>query len=225
MRHLGDPAFTFSDGGRSQLILFDEAGPRYTIHTDLLVGKLHLVSATTGTAMLTASLTAPGDTLLIPAMEFAEVWSEDRGGHRFRLSRLRVDHMHARRSGGNSELTIHGRGPLGPLIDQRCQAVFAGDLQVFVAEKCRTAARTEVLGLAARPVTIYANMDSTYAALRLLAVSLGFVVKEDLKTDTIQVRALDVERDRLARKPIVHLDDTNSRAESYTKGTPLKKRT
>jgi len=69
------------------------------------------------------------------------------------------------------------------------------------------------------------NMESTYAALRLLGLSLGFVIKEEPNRFRIKIAGLRHERQRLMSKPIVELNDSNTFASTYTKGSPLKKRT
>jgi hypothetical protein len=225
LRHLGDPSSLSKIGGRSRLVLFDGQGPRFTVHPNLFE-KISLERAVTGTAMLSVVLKGPGDTLRIPEMLYAEEWEGSEGSAPPLFGgRFRIDYWKADFDGTASELIIQARGPLGLLVDQAQQGVFSGELAEFVASTCSRSAPTEIVGLGTHPINVFVNMESTYAALRLLAVSLGFVIHEDSDAFSIQVSDLDHERQRIESKPLVELNESNMLGGSYTKGAPLKKRT
>ena len=227
MQHLGDPAFATRSGAKQKLVLFDQQGPRYTVHGDLFDGKVSAESATTGTAVLHIQLKASGQVLRIPEMLFAELWVEPPGSPpaRICLGRFRIDYWQATHDASTSGIAIHGRGPLGLVIDEPRHVVFAGELEQLVAALCTISAPTDIEGLESHPINVYVNMDSTYAALRLLGVSLGFVVKEDHKLFRIKIAGERHERQRVMSKPMFEINDSNTLASTYTKGSPLKKRT
>ena len=226
MQHVGDASFVTPSGAKQQLILSDQDGPRFTVHGNL-IGPITIERAVTGTGMLNAHLKANDDSLRVPEMLFVEAWVERPGPTpaRFCLGRFRIDYWDASSDGVMSEITIHARGPLGLLVDQPRQLVFAGELEQLVSGICATSAPTEVVGLGSHPIAVYINMESTYAALRLLAVSLGFVVNEDAANFRINVTELSHERERIEARPMLEINDGNTLARKYVKGSPIKKRT
>lgn len=226
MRHLGDPSYVTKSGGTQQIVLFDQAGPRVTIHGDL-IGPISVEKAATGTAMLSVELSGAGDVLRIPEMVFAEVWGEDPGppAARYCLGKFRIDYWKASHDAGKSQLTVHARGPLGLLIDQPLQLAFSGELEELVARICNTSAPTEIVGLGSRPVSAYINCDSAYAALRLIGVSVGFVIHDDSSGFRIKVTEQNHNRRLVESKPRFEINDSNTLGGTYTKGSPLKKRT
>ena len=160
-------------------------------------------------------------------MLYAEPWTEPPGEPpaRICLGRFRIDYWHASSDESASEITIHGRGPLGRIIDEPRQVVFAGELEQLVASLCAGPAPIDVDGIGTHPISVYVNMDSTYAALRLLGVSLGFVIKEDDQLLRIKVVGQSHESRRLESRPMLEINDRNTIASTYTKGVPLRKRT
>ena len=214
-------------GGKQQLVLLDHQGPQYTIHSDLIEDEVVAESAITGSAVLNVQLKASGHALRIPEMLYAELWAEPLGQPPARIcvGRFRIDYWQAKFDETTSGITIHGRGPLGLVIDQPRQIVFAGEVEQLVAGLCTVSAPTDVEGLKSHPINVYVNMDSTYAALRLLGISLGFVIKEDAKRFRIKIAGLRHERQRMASRPMLEINDSNTFASTYTKGSPLKKRT
>lgn len=226
MQHLGNPSFVTRRGGKQQLVLLDRDGPRYTIHGDLF-DTISVESAVTGTAVLNLHLKASGHVLRVPEMLYAELWVEPPGTvpARICLGRFRIDYWNASFDESASEITIHGRGPLGLIVDEARHIVFAGELEQLVASLCAGSAPTDIDGVGTHPINVYINMDSTYAALRLLGVSLGFVIKEDAQLFRIKIVGQGHERQRLESGPMFEINDRNTLASTYTKGSPLRKRT
>jgi hypothetical protein len=224
--HLGDPSFLTKGGGRQNVVLWDGSGPRYTIHGDLF-DQISVESAITGTAALTLHLKASSHALRVPEMLYAEPWVESPGEPpaSYCLGRFRIDYWDANHDGSSSEITIHGRGPLGQAVDEPRQVTFAGELEQLVAGLCSSSAPTDIDGIGTRPINVYITMDSTYAALRLLGVTLGFVIREDPQLFRIKIAGQGHELERLKSRPMLELNDSNTLASRYTKGSPLRKRT
>jgi hypothetical protein len=227
LQHLGDPSFVTKSGGKQQLVLLDRDGPRYTIHGDLF-DTISIESAITGSAVLNLHLQTSGHVLRVPEMLYAEPWYEPLLGvapARICLGRFRIDYWSASFDASASEITIHGRGPLGLIVDQPRHIVFAGELEHLLANLCEGSAPTDIDGVGTHPINAYINMESTYATLRLLGVSLGFVIKEDVQLFRIKVIGQGRERQRLEVAPMFEFNDHNTLASAYTKGAPIKKRT
>ena len=225
MLHLGDSTFVTKSGGRQEVVLWDYSGPRYTIHGDL-INNIQVESATTGTRTLILSLDASSHVLRIPEMAFAEVWVEPPGAlpARLCLGRFAIDYWDASGDEHQSAITIHGRGPLGSAVDSPQNAMFVGELKDLLVALCFKFGQTELDGLGPKLIKVYINMNSAYAALRLLGVSLGFVIKEDDQGFRIRINAVEHELQRVMAKPRLDFNDSNMLATRFTKGSPVKAR-
>jgi hypothetical protein len=152
------------------------------------------------------------------------VWPLDLDGHRTRPIWLSVSRLKPKvHHGGAVTLEVDGRGPLGPLIDSEWRDDFEGDLSDVLTKACGSQA-IRIEGLRGRDIQLYADARSKYGALRMLAVSLGFVLHETPESGAIVFRSLEqavLDHLDLLRGPMPTFGDDDITSAEWELGSPI----
>jgi hypothetical protein len=225
IRIIGNPAHRYSSGGAIEFHFVDADGVVAVVHSDL-IAKPQLTQAITGTAVVSAQMDGPSGCGLAALPDHGEliVWSIDPDGGRDCMGLFHIDYLLAESDDSSEHAFVEGRGPLAPMIDTSLHCELTGDLGSIIRDSCGPMCSVDISRLSSRRIILYANTPSVYASLRLMAVSLGFVVHEEPDKKMVRISSTEILRRDLTAEPIPIITDADITSARRERGSRVRRR-
>lgn len=221
MKQIGDPTSTTPDGARLELRFENEQGTFLTVHTDCIVDySLAKISGAVDLLQLTLKAPRGAGLGLLRDEAIVEMWHHS--GHSSNcIGVIRSEHVEGGSDESGEYIHIQGRSPCGYLIDTPLSLEHAGSLRDLI----HAIAPGDIdlsPGVPDVGVHSYISSPSVFGALRLVATSMGLVVRDAGRRAAVATREEVAEQIR--RRPVARITDENAQRVRFTRGVPIRPR-
>jgi hypothetical protein len=224
-RTIGDPAHRYPSGGATEFHFIASNEIAAIVHSDV-IGKRNLTRAITGTAVISAEMEGPSGCGLVALPDHGEliIWSIRPDGNRDCMGLFHIDYLLADSNDNGEHAFVEGRGPLAPVIDTPLHCEVGGDLGSIIKESCERMCPVDTSRLSPRSIVLYSNVPSAYASLRLMGISLGFIVYEESDKKMIHISSTEILRHDLASQPIPVIREPDIISVRRERGSRIRRR-
>lgn len=221
---LGDPAWRLPDGTGCELHFLLNGVTVAVVHGDL-VKNTKVSKASLGTTVAVIHLKGRKGSGFgrLPDNAQIALWVHHPEVEKARLAVVQIDYWKHDFDADTESVEIHGRGALAAMIDTRWQVLFQGDLEELVARAC-SATPASIEGLARRQVSAYVDSPSVYSALRLMGVSLGFVIHENFEEWGVICSSVEKAMEQMKARPVTTIGPDQILTGTYKRGAPVRRR-
>lgn len=226
MIDIGDPHFRDKNGYKTEVEIRTGGQAVAIVHGNF-IEKWGLIRKDTGTGVLELRMRAPRGSSIktLPSSGHLVLRTETAPGKLVRLGIFQIDYWNADFDESTESVDYQGRGLLAPLIDKRWSELYHGDLTDLLRDTCRAAASVNVRGIAQNTIDLHVNSPSAYAALRLLSISLGFIIRERSDDeDVIEVVGVAQAKREYFMKPPAIVTESHVEKGTMRRGEKIKRR-